>query len=151
MTAHLVSEFDAADADELILMWRESFEHAMGIKDPNPLAQQRRYFDEEVCPRTRVQVVKQGGRIIAFVAANERYLAQLYVRVGYSGQGIGSMLLRLAQQQSSGSLSLHTLLRNERACRFYERHGFQWVGRDFEPMWQLESVEYRWSRVTSAV
>jgi ribosomal protein S18 acetylase RimI-like enzyme len=54
------------------------------------------------------------------------------------------MLLRLAQAQSNGSLSLHTLVRNERARRFYEHHGFKVVGFGYEPMWELESVEYRW-------
>jgi len=150
MPVDQVLDFDAADTDELILMWRKSFEYEMGIIDPNPLNQQRVYFEAEIRPKTRVQVVKRQGKLVAFLAAHERYLAQLYVRVDCSGQGLGSMLLRLAKEQSSGSLSLHTLVRNERARRFYEHHGFQVVGFDYEPIWKLESVEYRWCGPASA-
>ena len=42
-------------------------------------------------------------------------------------------------------LSLYTFVRNVRACRFYERHGFVVVARGFEPTWQLEDVKYHWS------
>ncbi len=149
MLVDQVSDFDSADTDALVLMWRQSFEHALGITDPNPLERQRGYHETEIRPHTRVQVVKRHGKLVAFLAAHERYLAQLYVRVGCSGQGIGSMLLRLAQAQSGGSLSLHTLARNDRARRFYEHHGFKVVGSDYEPMWELESVEYRWCRPAS--
>ncbi len=150
MLSHHVADFDPVDTDELIRMWRESFEHGVGIKDSNPLERQRRYFEEEIRPHARVQVVKQRQQIVAFLAAHESYLAQLYVRVGYSGQGLGSTLLGMAKEQSSGSLTLHALAQNTRACRFYEHHGFTAVGRDFEPMWQLESVEYKWCRPASA-
>ena len=150
MTTHLVSDFDPADTDRLIQMWRESFEFGVGIKDRNPLERQRRYFEEEVRPNVRVQVVKRQDEIVAFLAAHQSYISQLYVRVGYFGQGIGSMLLGLAKEQSAGSLCLHTLLRNTRARRFYEHHGFILVGHDFEPMWQLESVEYKWCGRESA-
>jgi ribosomal protein S18 acetylase RimI-like enzyme len=144
-----VSAFDVADTDELIQMWRESFEHGAGVKDANPLEEQRQFFEEEILPNTRVQVVRLSGQIVAFLAANSGYLSQLYVRVGHSGQGIGSMLLDLAKEQSSGLLTLHALLVNRRACRFYERHGFTVAGRDFEPKWQLESIEYQWRRSAS--
>jgi len=150
MLVHQASDFDLADTDELILMWRESFEQGVGIKDRNPLEKQREYFELEVRPKARVQVVKRQGQLVAFLAAHASYLAQLYVRVDHLGQGLGSMLLGLAKEQSSGVLSLHALARNTQACRFYERHGFKVVGHDLEPMWQLESVEYRWCRPESA-
>ena len=127
-------------------MWRESFEFGVGIKDHHPLQDQLNYFLNEVRPKARVQVVKQEGQIVGFLAAHESYIAQLYVRVGYLGQGIGSTLLELAKEQSAGTLYLHTFLRNVRACRFYERHGFKAVEYGFEPMWQLEDVKYLWQR-----
>jgi GNAT superfamily N-acetyltransferase len=150
MTGEHVLDFEPSDTDELIRMWRESFEYGVGIKDHHPIEQQLHYFQTEICPRARVQVVKSGAQIIAFLAAHESYVAQLYVRVGHHGKGIGTLLLGLAKQQSSGTLFLHTFIRNERACRFYERHGFKAVEYGFEPMWQLEDVKYEWRRSESA-
>ena len=145
-----ICDFDLADADELLRMWRESFEFGVGIKDHHPLQDQLHYFLTEVRPKTRVQVVKQHGQIVGFLAAHESYIAQLYVTVGHHGQGIGSALLDVAKKQSCGRLHLHTFIRNVRACRFYERHGFKAVEYGFEPMWQLEDVKYHWSGDQSA-
>ena len=146
MSSPQVSEFDPADTDELMQMWRDSFEYGVGIKDPHPIDRQRHYFETEVRPKTRVQVVKGSGQIIAFLAAHETYLAQLYVRVGHLGRGIGSLLLDLAKQQSSGTLFLHAFTRNTHACRFYQQRGFEVVEYGFEPLWQLEDVKYKWQR-----
>ncbi len=145
-----ICDFDLSDTDELLRMWRESFEFGVGIEDHHPIEEQRHYFLNEVLPKTRVQVVKQDGRILGFLAAHESYVAQLYVRVGHFGRGIGSALLGLAKEQSGGKLFLHTFIRNERACRFYERHGFEAVEYGFEPMWQLEDVKFFWAKGQSA-
>lgn len=146
MQSQHLSDFEPADTDELLRMWRESFEFGVGITDHHPAEQQRQYFVGEVLPKTRVQVVKQDHQIVGFLAAHESYVAQLYVRVGHIGQGIGSRLIELAKEQSSGALHLHTFTQNARACRFYERHGFVAVEFGFEPMWQLEDVKYHWTK-----
>ncbi len=141
-----IEDFQARDTDELVRMWRASFEHGVGIRDPHSLAEQAAYLRDEVLPGNRVRIVRQDGAITGFLAANDETIAQLYVRVENIGQGIGSRLLRLAKDESSGTLSLFTFARNVRACRFYERQGFVAVARGFEPLWQLEDVQYRWMR-----
>lgn len=146
-----IRRFEPADLGELLPMWRESFEHGVGISDPHPLEEQAAYFREKVLPDHRVHVAWQGGRLAAFCASNQDSIAQLYVRVGLIGQGIGSRLLGLAQDESAGSLWLYTFARNARARRFYERHGFVVVAQGFEPMWQLEDVKYQWSKSAAAV
>jgi SAM-dependent methyltransferase/GNAT superfamily N-acetyltransferase len=51
-------------------------------------------------------------------------LDQLYVAPGWWARGIGSRLLDLAKAHSPEGLALWTFQVNERARRFYERHGF---------------------------
>jgi len=131
-------------------MWRASFEHGVGIVDHHPISEQRNYFLSEIVPKARIRVVLDQGMIVGFLAATDWYVAQLYVRVGYLGRGIGTSLLSLAKQESEGSLTLHTFKRNTRACRFYERSGFTAVQYGFEPMWNLEDVKYEWHRGESA-
>lgn len=139
-------EFEPRWLDELVCMWRASFEAGVGIVDPHPLAQQRSYFVDEVLPRNDVCVARQDGRIVGFIAATRESIAQLYVRVGCQRQGIGRALLEWAKDRSSGYLWLYTFARNRGAQAFYERNGFVVAARGFEPTWQLEDIRYEWSR-----
>lgn len=143
-------EFDPRRLDELVHMWRASFEAGVGVTDPHPLAQQRSYFVDEVLPRNEVRVALHDGRIVGFIAATRESVAQLYVRVGCQRQGIGRALLDWAKDRSSGHLWLYTFARNRGAQAFYERNGFVVAARGFEPMWQLEDIRYEWSRTRPA-
>ena len=150
MNSLRVEDFRSHDTDALVRMWRESFEHGVGVIDPHPLEDQIEYLRCKVLPVNRVRVAKEDESIVGFLASNPESIAQLFVRVRNIGQGIGSRLLRLAQSDSSGSLWLFTFARNTRACRFYEHRGFVAVERGFEPMWKLDDVKYQWVRRESA-
>ena len=140
-----IAEFRTELEDELLPMWRSSFEEAVGITDPHPIEEQRAYFMREVVPHNSVRVALLHGKIVGFVAASAASVAQLYVHTGFQRRGIGTLLLEWAKNQSGGSLWLYTFARNSRACSFYERSGFRAVARGIEPMWQLEDVKYEWS------
>jgi len=145
-----ISDFTADATDELVRMWRASFEHGVGIVDPHPLEEQIAYFRREVLPQHRVRVARADGRIVGFLAANRESIAQLQVRVANIRQGIGRMLLDVAKAESSGSLWLYTFARNVRACAFYESQGFRVIQRGFEPVWKLDDVKYAWMRAQGA-
>lgn len=139
-----ITDFELHQCDELVRLWRASFEHGVGIIDPHPLAEQAAYLHEQVLPKHRLRVALQDGALVGFVASNAESVAQLHVRVDRIGQGIGSALLDLAKQASTGRLWLYTFARNVRACAFYERRAFVAVARGFEPQWQLDDVRYEW-------
>jgi GNAT superfamily N-acetyltransferase len=140
-----LAEYRDECLDELVPMWRGSFESGVGVRDPHPLAEQRQYFLAEVRPRNAVRLALLDAALVGFVAASRESVAQLYVRVGFQRTGIGSRLLEWAKAQSAGSLWLFTFARNLGACSFYERSGFVAVARGFEPIWQLDDVKYQWS------
>ena len=144
-----LTAYDDARLDELVSMWRESFEAGVGVIDPHPIAEQRAYLLTEVLPRNDVRLAMLDGRLVGFVAASRASVAQLYVRVGFHRQGIGTTLLAWAMAQSAGSLWLHTFARNRVARAFYERHGFVDVAHGFEPHWQLDDVRYEWTAPTA--
>ena len=129
-------------------MWRASFEAGVGIVDPHPLSQQRRYFLDEVVPKYAVRLALLDGQLVGFVAASRETVAQLYVRVGFHRRGIGSRLLAWAKEGSAGTLRLHTFARNQGARLFYRRHGFVEAAHGLEPFWQLEDVELHWREGT---
>jgi len=140
-----LTTFADSHLDELVLMWRESFETGGGVTDPHSLEGRRHYFLSQVLPAHDVRLGMLDERLVGFVAASRSTIAQLYVRVGFQRRGIGFNLLRWAREQSSGSLRLFTFARNAGARAFYERNGFVVVARGFEPTWGLEDVEYAWT------
>ena len=141
-----LAEFDARRLDELMPLWRASFEAGVGIIDPHPLAEQRQYLLSEVLPHNQVRLALLAGELVGFVAASTGSVAQLYVRVGFQRRGIGAQLLDWAKAQSGGSLWLYTFAQNAGARAFYERNGFVAIAHGFEPMWQLDDVKYQWVR-----
>lgn len=151
MSSVRVEEFQSADRDPLVHMWRESFEYGVGVVDPHPIEEQIAYFERELRPKNSVRVAKDGELIVGFLAANSESVAQLHVRVSHHRCGIGSQLLALAKSESHGKLWLFTFARNTGACAFYESQGFTAVQRGFEPVWQLEDVKYMWVRSEGAV
>ena len=150
MKSVVLSSYNARLAEELLLLWRESFEHGVGVKDPHPLEEQRAFFLGQVLPENSVRVALQAGSLVGFIAATPESVSQLYVRVSCLAQGVGSLLLHWAKEQSNGSLWLYTFARNVNARRFYEKHDFKAVATGFEPMWKLEDVKYEWLRSGAA-
>jgi ribosomal protein S18 acetylase RimI-like enzyme len=138
-------EYDASHLEALVRLWREAFEFGVGVRDPHPLSEQREYFVSQVLPVNRVTLAVLESHLVGFIAASAESVSQLHVQVGLQRKGIGSALLALSKAQSAGSLWLYAFVRNTRACRFYEKHGFVPIQRGFEPNWQLEDVKYSWS------
>jgi len=141
-----VVEFDATRINDLVAMWRASFEGGVGIVDPHSSVEQREYFIRQVLPHNEVRLALSGTELVGFVAASTQSVAQLYVRVGFQRCGIGTQLITWAKEQSGGALWLYTFARNVRARAFYERHGFTIVSEGFEETWQLEDIKYQWVR-----
>lgn len=145
MSALRLETFQPVHLRELVLMWRASFEAALGIVDPHSIAEQEAYFLERVLPQHEVRVAWHGDLLVGFVAASTVMVVQLFVRQGWQRRGIGGAMLGWAKQRSNGRLTLFTFARNLNACAFYEHNGFVVAARGFEPEWQLDDVQYVWT------
>ncbi len=84
----------------------------------------RGWLAEEVVPRMETWVAETGGRVVAMMVLDEAGIGHLYVDPPWHRHGIGSRLMELAKQRRQRGLELYTFQVNERARRFYERHGF---------------------------
>jgi ribosomal protein S18 acetylase RimI-like enzyme len=141
-----ITDLEPGETPALVRMWRAAFEHGVGIVDPHPIDEQIAYFENVVQPAHHVHVARRDGRMVGFIACNSESVSQLHVHVAHLRQGIGSLLLALAQQESAGRLWLYTFARNHNARRFYESRGFAAAAFGFEPTWQLDDVRYEWVR-----
>jgi ribosomal protein S18 acetylase RimI-like enzyme len=132
------------DLEEVLKLWRESFELGVRVKDPHPLEEQRSYFLYRVLLENKVLLAKEKGELRGFIAFSPKRVAQLYIHVDCWGMGIGSSLLNIAKRESGGSLELYTFTKNTQACAFYESQGFKLIKKGFEEDWGLEDALYRW-------
>ena len=141
-----VVPFLASHANDVVQLWRISFQSGVGVAPMHTMQQQRDYLLEKVLPHFTVCVALVAGRVVGFVAASNECIDQLYVHTEYQRRGIGSRLLAWAKNNSGGHLYLYTFERNIGAQRFYEAQGFQIVARGFEQQWQLADIRYEWHR-----
>jgi ribosomal protein S18 acetylase RimI-like enzyme len=130
-TGITIRQASAADAAAVADVYLASFKTTYDF----PLA----HTDDQVRAWIRDTLVPAGGTWVALdtdgtvvgmmdVAVGD--LSQLYVRPDRLGEGIGRRLLDIARESSPDGLTLYTFQVNERARRFYERHGFvaEWFG-----------------------
>jgi ribosomal protein S18 acetylase RimI-like enzyme len=141
-----------ADGGELAEMAKRSFTETFGALYPasDLAAFLDRTFGADGLPSQlddpayRVRIATEDGRIIGFAKLgpvafpgdwppDATELHQLYVLGGWHGEGVGPALLdwAIATARAAGAseLLLSVYVDNARARRFYERTGFEEVGR----------------------
>ena len=79
------------------------------------------FIRDTVLPRQKVTVAEAEGEIVGFIAVHDAWIDLLYVDPAWTGRGIGGRLLAKADMAEA---KLYCFRSNERACRFYEWHGF---------------------------
>jgi GNAT superfamily N-acetyltransferase len=84
----------------------------------------RGWIRDGLIPDHEVWVAHEDGAVVAMLALAPGWVEQLYVAPERLGEGVGSRLVELAKQRQPDGLQLWTFQVNERARRFYERHGF---------------------------
>lgn len=143
-----VTTFKPGHTHDVVSLWRDSMQEAIGIPPVHTFESQA-FFLNHILPETHkiyVALSNETRLPVAFVAINDSEINQLYVHRKFQSMGIGSQLLAMAKQQSSGRLSLRTFENNIRAQQFYERHGFVAIGGDAENEEGLSDILYEWRR-----
>jgi ribosomal protein S18 acetylase RimI-like enzyme len=125
-------------------MWRESKERAIGQEEIHSY-DNHIYFLNHVLPKEfQIDIALKDEKVVGIIAYNEKEINQLYIHINYQRIGIGQSLLDIAKAQASGILTLHTFEVNQKAQRFYEKNGFQIVGRGHENEENLPDIQYEW-------
>jgi ribosomal protein S18 acetylase RimI-like enzyme len=86
------------------------------------------WIRDVVLPNSRVTVAVSGDhRMGGFASVQSDVLKHLYVSPQLQGQGLGTLLLTAAKEESPRGLRLHVFQQNLSARRFYEGRGFALV------------------------
>jgi len=137
------------EAREVADLWLRS-RHASIPANPPPVhsdAEVRDYFLTVVFPESEVWVLdREGNGIGAAMVLKDGWIDHLHVEPGWTGQGLGSLLVAFAKERCPASLELWTFQSNAGARRFYESHGFAVVETtDGDNEEEAPDVHYRWS------
>jgi GNAT superfamily N-acetyltransferase len=141
------------DAGGIAEVYLASFADTYEFPRAHSDAETRRWIAEVLLAEREVWVATAGaeGTIVAMMALSGDMIDQLYVAPEWTGQGIGSRLIGLAQSCRPNGLDLYTFQVNRGARRFYERHGFVEVassdGSQNEE--QQPDVRYAWRPVSA--
>lgn len=142
---------------EVVKLWRQSFQRAMGLEEQNLLSDLRGQLDFFTSiPHEHIHIAmdEPTSTISGFMVLRPGEVEHLYVHVSFQGRGIGRTLIEMAQTQCPQELGLYTFAQNKRAQAFYEAHGFKEVARGFaqadDNPWstdpeQLADIRYHWS------
>ncbi|MEM7221152.1 MAG: GNAT family N-acetyltransferase [Pseudomonadota bacterium] len=142
---------------ELVKMWRQSFQRAMGLPEQNrsdDLIGQLDYFCTIDPAAIQVAIDTSSSTIAGFSVLQAGELDHLYVNVRYQGQGLGSKLLYDAKSRAPNGVKLYTFQKNTRAQAFYLSHGFVELERGFADFegnpWasskeELADIRYGWT------
>lgn len=98
---------------------------------PEQLERSRGYVEAAINDSKGLyRVAESDGRIVGFIHAatngdGTKELEAIYVHPDFFGRGLGHKLMLLVDEWAKGvSMSLEVAVYNERAIRFYEKHGF---------------------------
>ncbi len=83
-------------------------------------------YDESVAGE-EVWVAEKDGVIAGFVSIwlQDNFIHNLFVHPNWQGQGIGVHLLKIAEEHLECPMELKVKTENLRACKFYQKHGWQ--------------------------
>lgn len=133
-------------ASETVKMWRDSKEKAIGQKEIHSFENHVYFLNNILAEQFRIELALVEGKVAGIIACNDIEISQLYIHQDYQAIGIGTALLSRAKEQSSGRLTLYTFEVNKNAQRFYEKHGFNIIGRGYENEEYLPDILYEWER-----
>ena len=131
-------------AEQTVKMWRDSKEQAIAQKEMNSFKHHVYFLNQILHHYFLIDLAIIDDKVVGLIAYNEKEISQLYIHIDYQNIGIGKALLNKVKLQSCGRLTLYTFEVNQKARRFYEKHGFEIIGRGHENEENLPELLYEW-------
>ena len=123
----MLRRLELADMDAAARVHRTAFDQALpSLAGLHTRQEDQWFFRGRVLRTCEVWGAFDGGSMIGMLAFREDWIDQLYVLPTAQRRGVGTGLLRIAQD-ASDRLYLWTFQRNQAARRFYEARGFALV------------------------
>lgn len=90
----------------------------------------RKHYEEDEKIKRQTIVAVDGSRVRGFVTlTRDGFITALYVEEASRNQGIGGLLLARVKRELSPEINLYIFEANEKAQKFFSRHGFAEINR----------------------
>ncbi|WP_433620197.1 GNAT family N-acetyltransferase [Paenibacillus cellulositrophicus] len=118
------------DHDYLVELWYRAVRETHAFLTEADIAFYRRIVDEQALKHVEVWVEKDDSGVpLGFIGLDGSMVEMLFVDPDRHGQGIGTRLLRYAEQLKGSRLRVDVNEQNDGAYAFYQRYGFVRTGR----------------------
>ncbi|WP_273726267.1 GNAT family N-acetyltransferase [Brucella gallinifaecis] len=124
----MIRTYQAADKQILSSIWYRASLEAHGFLGEDLLRNQQKLIEDVYLEKAETWVAVLNGEPVGFIGLLDCFIGGLFVDPSVQGYGIGHRLLDHALTLK-GELSLEVYADNKRACRFYQRLGFQEISR----------------------
>jgi putative acetyltransferase len=142
-----IQPYQPYDLEPTVELWYrtrcQTFPH---LQHPQPYSQWQQCFQAYASNSTNIIIAEIDNRILGFMVVKlpERELQQIFIDPNYQNQGIGSILVNKAKEICPQELKLTVLQQNQKACRFYEKHGFIAGKLSINKVNGQPCIEYSW-------
>lgn len=144
----MIRQFTTADEERLAEIWLASgLEEYTYLPQFQALNEEKAFkvFHKIITLECDIWLNANDTDIQGFIAFQDSYIDRLYIDPKYQQQGFGTALLNFAKDKYPKGLELRTHQQNNRACAFYEKHGFKAVKYGISPAPEsVPDVEYHW-------
>lgn len=143
-----IINYDESLTEQIVSMWRPSKELAFGQEDIHSFEEDVQFIKNVLSKENKILLATtlRSEQVLGMIAFTSETIAQLYTDIEHLNLGIGTTLLNIAKEQSTGKLELFTFQINKIGRSFYEKHGFVEVGRNYENELNLPDIKYRWEK-----
>lgn len=125
-----ITAYREEDHDYLVELWYRAVRETHAFLTEADIAYYRRIVDEQALKHVEVWVEKDDSGVpLGFIGLDASMVEMLFVDPDRHGQGIGTRLLRYAEQLKGSRLRVDVNEQNDGAYAFYQRYGFVRTGR----------------------
>lgn len=138
-----------ADADAIAAVFSPSRRLLKFLPEIYTVEEDRWFIEHVILEECQVTVLADNGAIVSFIAQQGSEIRLLHTHPDQIGNGAGSLLVNRAKARGPDMLELWCFQANEKARRFYERHGFvpvEFTNGDRNEE-KTPDVRYRWERL----
>ena len=146
-----IAEYRAEDFEAIAELFHSVYMKTYPHFDPKFFEPKRfrAILREHTLPNSEIWTAKTEGKIVGFIALARNFIDQLYVHEDFQSKGLGGFWVAHAKVLYPDFLELYTFAANEKAIRFYEKHGFRVTERGIAPDEKMPDVKMRWESVSS--
>lgn len=119
----MIREYRKAEIDILVDIWYQSSLIAHDFIDKDYWKSKREEMKEKYLPMSENYVISKNAEIMGFISMVDNYLATLFIKAKYQGEGHGKELLNFIKKHRK-NIQLKVFKKNNKAVNFYLRNGF---------------------------